>query len=630
MLIRLIVDRRQALLLAFASAAFVRSNLFAHAQGGNLCARYVNGIIHVCDDTREPGFGETPGSSTSPTPWHTWNDDALRQWDADLQRWQGVRAETAARVSALVASLREGDMDEEIVFPELEKKLDTVLRELANNYVPAPSPSSANVAAFWKAIGEAKDGAEKILAVNKSLLGASASDKNYEHLSQFINSNGLIKGSAFQDVVELTPTSNDNLRGATLVANTNFILLADSALRDLKASGAIPDEPYRTALEVNQANLVSSLLLTSSSATYPVSLSQLEASSVASSPISNFLRGVGGGFTGAANEAIVAFAAIVAHPVDSGRAIAKALFDVPALAEAIGATLASAWETLRQGTSQERGELFGRLSFEIATAIAGGALANRIVASAQLSNKIRFLTDQFALRGYAKKIQSSTSLVPEGLKFISNYTSEGFETLWKYQRETDAVIDYLRAAEGQFDELMQVQFLPDGTLSNAGQLLKDSWNDIIKDTHELITETGLVIGLSNAKELVDRAWVLREEGIVPHSAAHYADRRYAETFELAVRQRFGGIEGTPENFRGYQVDVVTDDYLIQASVNDFRRSPAAVNSFVTGKRNQVEMTRTLADESGLKAAYYFRRKPPPEIDEFLRSMGMDDVWWDLE
>ncbi|MDW9970423.1 hypothetical protein GOB98_10530 [Sinorhizobium meliloti] len=632
----LALNRRQVLTGAVATAATLRISGKLHSE--DLCAKYVDGVIQTCDDARVPGSETGPGLSTSPTPWHTWNDDALRQWDADLLRWQNVRAETAAKVSNLIDTLQASGDGRAMTFAELQESLDRVLTRLAGEYTPAPVPSSPDEAEFWNAIGDAKNGAEKILAVNRSLVRASASGRTAGHLSEFINTNGLAKGTAFQDVVSVLPANIQDLRRSTLIADTNFLLLADTALRDLKAAGNVPTQPYNTALEHNRANIASSLVMVAATQQSPVTLSHLEASASASGPLAYFLKGVTWGILNSAADTVNAIATVITHPVESARAIAMALSNSPAILDALQHVMQDAEKTIRTGSAEDRGNLLGRLGFEIVAAIAGGAVTNRIVSSAELgSNVLRRLTDQFVILDYASKARAALPSIPSELKFISSYLSDGVEVFWNYQYSTDSILDYIRAAEIQFDELMQVKFLPDGTLSPAGRLLAEVWSDIISDTDAIIAElaatidmqAGTVMGLSNAKALVDRIWAM-SESVVPFEAKHFADTRYSKAFEQSLRSRLGGREAVMGN---RQIDIVTDQYIIQASVNDFRRTPNAIDSFMNGpksKRAQVEATRQLATENGLKAAYYFRRKPPEAIETFLRDLGMDDVWWDLE
>ncbi|NDK52811.1 restriction endonuclease fold toxin [Rhizobium laguerreae] len=513
-------------------------------------------------------------------------------------------------------------------FPELQGKMAGLLKDLGGKYEPPPKPVSPNEAEFWKAMGDATDGLQKIFAVNRSLLRASASGGAVGHLSQLVNVNGFAKGTALQEVLAEVPTNVGSIRGCSLVANTNFLAFTDVLLSDLKAAGGVPDQPYDTALSNNRINIASNLIMVAATSALPITLLQIEASTSISGPIESFLKGMVGGIVSSAVETVNALAGIIKHPVESARAIAHALKDVPALVAALKKGLADSWDTIREGSAEDRGKLLGRLSFEIAVALAGGAVANRIAASAELGTAaLRRLTDQFILMEYAAKARSVLPSIPLPLQSISAYLADGIDILWQYQNDTNSVLNYIRATELEFDTMLKVEFLEGASLSPAGRQFAEYWDEIILDENVLVTETGTAIGLSNAKSLIGKTWAMQLEGDIPHSAAYFADTRYSAAFENSLQNRLVGTKGLID---GFEVDVITNDRFIQASVNEFNRTPDAIEKFMINKRTQIETTSKLAAKYDVQSVYYFRRQPPEEVISYLKSLGIDDVLWDLK
>src|SRR5690348_12146305 len=124
------MNRRQYLVLS-AALIYQASGRFGWAQA--ICAEFSNGVVTNCYDNRDPStsVGTSGPLSTSPTPWNTWNDPRLREWDADIRRWENVRSETAAKLSDLIAQINNASPGDK----PLADKLSQLIKNLAGRYI---------------------------------------------------------------------------------------------------------------------------------------------------------------------------------------------------------------------------------------------------------------------------------------------------------------------------------------------------------------------------------------------------------------------------------------------------------------------------------------------------------------
>lgn len=610
----------------------------ASAQS-QLCAVYSDGVVTICDDPRTPGSqpGEG-GGKLSPTPWHTWNNEALRQWDADLLRWNAVRDTTGKQVEALATALNKNASGGTVDFPDLRQKLSNALTALAQKYISDPPLAPSSIRQYWHDIGDAKNGLSKAVAVNRALTRAVIDGNGFQHLNGVVNENGLLTGTALNDVVsKVRVATQPPTRYALVVAGLNFMLVVDTALADISSISAELQQRSASILANNRLNIIAGLALIGD-AGEQISARAASTWAELSRSLNNFVQGYSDGLARSATEVIQALELVVTQPVFVARSVGALLLDSPRIMDGIDSFLQKSSDTLLNGTAQERGELLGSLSVDVLAAMLGEEVANGAVKAADLGTvTLRKSTDQILLLGAARRVEAIAEKLVSPVRGMGDYLSDGVKALLKYQADTDSVLNQLRAFKLEFDEYLEIKLLPNGQLSPAAQGLLKAWNEIVADTNRILKdvsefvnpETGTVYGLSNAKELIDRISVLERNGQISNPAMRFAERRYADAFEESVRLRMGGVEkyyvidGSEVQF-----DILTKDYLIQASVNPFDR-PNAVVLFETNKLNQVINTANKAAEEGVKSAYYFRSKPPDEIIQFLRDRGINDVWWDL-
>jgi hypothetical protein len=118
-----------------------------------------------------------------------------------------------------------------------------------------------------------------------------------------------------------------------------------------------------------------------------------------------------------------------------------------------------------------------------------------------------------------------------------------------------------------------------------------------------------------------------DDGIEPRARFHHSDSgrpkkrsgkeisEAGKEYEEQVRQVTGGKS---EIIDGAEVDSVTDKALIQAKdIN-----PGKPENFLKGAtKRQIKRTIQSADKRGLRAEFWFKKEPFPEIRQYIETRG---------
>lgn len=601
-----------------------------HAYGQVLCAAYYNGVVGFCDDRRSynPTGGQSAPSSLSDTPWNTWNDPRLREWDNEILRWKTVSSSTANDVSKLAAELGVAGGAQQL--RELQKALESAIASAAGKLVDQHTSTHAEDS-FWRQIGDAQSGLKKIQLVNRSLvLSPSAS-----YLIPFAHPSGVVRGTPNEAFIVEALGEGARSNATSSILNLNAVEVASAAAVDAtKADPSLTGQPL--LLATNGLSTLA-ILLTLEIALLPDNLAGINlrrAVANAVNPILDGLRGFDSGLRKEAAELLKILTAIAVQPVAFARALAAQLWDVPGFAAAIYQSLKATLTTLISGTAEQRGEVLGRLSVDILTAELGGkAISKLLPTSAQSIAFMRGATDALVTRFVANYYTQLAETVNASLSRVKLALQTQIEILWRNIDSPESFLLSQKLQQADIESLLKIDFLPDGTPRTATQVeVVASWNAILDDSELLESEyrsalakRGVVVGLDDARRIIEVAATKYDEGQISLGALNFLQKRYATAFELAKAEQIGGSELI---IGGAQYDIVNAQYIVQVTVTTFSDAQS-ISRFELQRGAQIVRTAALAKERGLEAVYWFRKRPPAAIEAYLKSAGINEVWWDL-
>lgn len=603
------------------------------AQQMAVCVTYANGVTSFCDDNRSyPSPVAGGGAGLSPTPWNTWNDDRLRRWDSEMLRWKGVTAETANQVANLAKQLGV----EAATSPQIKKlaaALDSAVASAANSIVAGGARSAAS-ADFWKQIQAASTGLQKLQVVNRSLLLPSLGDDR----ESFAFPSGVVKGTPQQAFLANAITGNRQFYAATTLVQLNTVQLAAAAGEDaVRANTSLNGQPLATVMDPLSTLTV---LLTVQLTMLPENVQGLEVRKQASAvvlPVLDALRGFEAGTRKATTELLAVLANAIRDPTGFAKALARQLCDIPGFARAVVESISKDIKTLIEGTAQERGALLGRYSVDFLTSELGGAAVGKLDIGGKVGlAAMRKGTDSFVTRFVSKYLEGSISSLNSGFGRLKDAFSSQIDILWSHIDSPEIFLTTLQGVQAEIESMMAVDFLADGKPSSkAYQAVLQLANEELSDTEALefeirqrLSNKGVIIGLDEARAMVEIAAALRKDDALDRGALQFLDQRYTTAFEIAKREQMGGWE--VKNFEGAQIDIVTDSYVVQATTSKFPEQFQIDRFFGRpDKLRQIDRTVRYGKQYNLTPVYYFRDRPPAQVEALLKQRGIQEIWWDL-
>jgi len=611
---------------------------------------YAATYVGTCDDHRTSD-GDTGGSSSgdrrlSRTPYQTWSNEDLRRWDNELARWDSVKKFTADKVLELQNRiLNDTDSSGNIQYEEFAKKLGVVVSNISGNYIRDNIQDSVQTEQFWKQINNAKTGWGKLNSVEHAYFQSSRGVLDKENLKEYLNDNGTIKdGPLLEYTKDIKYKINDfdSMLSAKYVNTFQFTSSAVSDALSANSELSVENVEYIS----NYSNLLTGLFSTGLIRANVIGIPRKNIQSIARgehSKLAKFYNGFVRGATKQGKDLIDGLKNIITDPYEVAKGIAIALENPSTIIDAIYDSVKNDFNTLIYGTTEERAEVIGGLTFDVISAFMGAAAGKQFLKVSKLGiSKTRKITDPFVQKVFSTQFKNKVNALPSSMASLKNHLTYGVDTLFKKMNSAESFFDSLYNEQRMYEDLLKVRYVNGSPVQDGAYKKMMKFKTDLKSVNKYIDELsvstdshGNVIGLKEAKNLVDHLDIEKFKNNMHIEDYSLLKSRYEKAFELAKRHQ---IKGKRVFINGDEIDIRTDDFLIQVSTSEF---PTELHKkrwwegrhdrkgkFRLGKIKQATRTATYAREKNLGSVYWFAKKPPNLIQDKLRQVGIDEIWWD--